>query len=113
VSTRRALGIDHHTTPMSCPACGYRVDAATSIDREADPNQNLPVDGNLAVCLACASVNVYINGATTLRLPTVDERAEFMTDPGVVGSVRAVLNAKDQHARTWPIGPFFRPDTGR
>jgi hypothetical protein len=90
---------------LTCPACGYRVDASSFVGEEADDDHVPPVDGDLSVCMACASVNVYAFGATCLRSPTADERAAFSAELEVNAAVQSVIEAKDRYSRTWPKGP--------
>lgn len=78
---------------MSCPVCGYVVQAATAVfGHHAEP-----FEGDLAVCIACTAVNVYASEARGLRLPTADEQALFRRSRKVQAAVRATKAARARH----------------
>ena len=95
-------GTTHAHAWLSCPVCGYRVDAARPLTGRA-----APADGDAALCLACASVNIYVvaAGATALRLPTLEERTEFARDPAVQDATQHLIEVRDRRRATWPRGP--------
>ena len=95
-------GRTHKHAPLSCPVCGYRVDAAAPMT-----GTRAPKDGDAALCLACASVNIYVvaAGATALRVPTLEERAEFARDPAVQEATQRLIEVRDRARASWPRGP--------
>jgi hypothetical protein len=58
--------------PDHCPVCGYRIEAASA------PQQASPSPGDLAVCMACASVSRFDN---RLRLHEMTQRDIFDLHP--------------------------------
>ena len=88
---------------MGCPACGYRADAAGSADGS---RTRPPKDGDLALCVACAGINIYakVNEDIALRLPTADERATFARSPTLQAAVQRLIEIRDQHRKGWPRG---------
>ena len=92
------LSESFHMPRMHCPACGYAVDAAMSAGEDDEPDTT-PTDGSLAVCMRCASVNIYCNDATSQRLPTPEERADIFSDPTVQKIVSAALMVIESRTR--------------
>ena len=56
----------------NCPVCGYRVEAAST------PHRVAPFPGDLAVCIACASVSRFDDN---LRLREMTQREIFDLHP--------------------------------
>lgn len=69
-----------------CPACGHKLDAASSVDHDARPRR-----GDISVCIMCASVLIFERKGR-LRLATKHEAAECMDDPRVNAAVQAVTS---------------------
>ena len=98
-------GKTHKHAYLACPVCGYRVDAASPMTGQGGPK-----DGDAGLCLACASVNIYViaAGATALRLPTPEERTDLARDPDVQTAVQRLISVRDRSrraGRSWPKGP--------
>lgn len=78
-------------TPTAlCPACGHKIDRASSMD-DATPSA-----GDISICIRCAAVNLFA-GDLTLRRPTADEldalkRSESW--PDIQRHVHALLRVK-------------------
>ena len=51
---RMKISKHHRTSPVPCPVCFTRLDAAASIDSE-----NPPESGDFTVCLFCSSILRY------------------------------------------------------
>lgn len=67
----------------NCPECGYAVDSAALVGDEGDA---WPEPGNLALCIACAGMGIYVlaeDGSLALRLPTIKEKVELSQDEEV------------------------------
>lgn len=60
-----------------CPSCGYKLDAASSLDATAPR----PVVGDLSLCGRCRTAFVFEQGKRGLRVRPMT-RAEFHTLPG-------------------------------
>jgi len=97
------FGKDHRHPRLSCPACGYRCDTSSQISPDGELSGHAPADGSASICLACATINIYCNDATSLRPPTVEERGELTQNAHVQGVVQALLKVKDGR-RNWPKG---------
>ncbi len=101
-----SFGAVHRHGLMACPACGYQVDASNvlvGVGSDDSVDRGL-ADGQGSICLACAAISVYVNGASALRPPTVEERGEFARDARVQVAVQALIEARDR-AGSWPKGP--------
>jgi hypothetical protein len=88
---------------VPCPICGYVLDESTFLGPER-AERAAPVDGDVSVCLACASASFYTAGASSLRPPTADERAELARDPFFQRAIEALIDARERSA-SWPKGP--------
>lgn len=93
--------------PVSCPTCGYRMDAHSAVGTE----DATPKPGDRSVCLACGALAIYhqVLGSLVLRLPTHDETEESLGDPTVVGAMFAHRQARATYAGEWPRGPREAP----
>lgn len=66
-----------------CPDCGYEMDDATGMGEAVGAR---PEVGNLAVCIRCAGLGIYVekkDGILGLRPTTEEEKVELSQDPGV------------------------------
>jgi len=64
-------------TPLNnCLNCGYKIDAAGTVDGEPGPG---PTEGSLSVCLKCGAVMMY-DGDLKLRGMTGAEMDEIIND---------------------------------
>lgn len=72
-----------------CPECGAEVDAASEIG----PDEATPEPGDLAVCLYCAGLGIYVereDGSLGIRLTTAEEKLGLSENEQVNG-VRAAI----------------------
>ena len=71
----------------SCPSCGAKLDAASTVDEE-----NPPVPGDVTVCLDCGVTLVFGDGLA-LRKFRRDEEAKLDLDArNKLNSFRAVID---------------------
>lgn len=89
-----------------CPTCGYRADAHTAVGDE----DAVPKPGDVSLCIACGALAVYepvMGSALVLRLPTTEERDEFLANDLIV---KAMLAQREGRATmpNWPRGPRER-----
>lgn len=64
--------------PTPCPICGYRLDAASSLEDASA----VPEPGDVTVCFECTTVLMF-TAFGVLRLPTVEEAQRVYADPEV------------------------------
>lgn len=91
---------------VSCPNCGYATDAHAITD-PARPDE-LPTDGDVSLCLACASPSIFTNHVTALRPPTSAELAELRVDSGIEQAIGGLVTARERALAAglgWPVGP--------
>jgi len=69
-----------------CPHCGYKLDAASSTNRE---NDRAPEAGDRGVCIMCAGIIVYVD-RWTMRAPTPEEEKESLENPELQSALAAV-----------------------
>jgi rubredoxin len=91
-----------HRNRLSCPACGYQFDAASSQADEA----RAPADGDFSVCFACGEVMVFAASAFGLavREASTEELAEFSRSPENVETVRSIHRFRAGEGRGRPGG---------
>jgi hypothetical protein len=70
----------------TCHACGYTTDTVTGLYGDSTP-----AEGDVSVCLRCASPAVFTGHGLTTRAPTPTERARMLDDKGVVDAIAAVM----------------------
>jgi hypothetical protein len=71
---------------VKCPKCGHCLDAATSVEKE----NLLPKEGDLSVCIECASLLMYEEGYF-LHLITEKELSELrMNNPRAYDTLHLV-----------------------
>lgn len=72
--------ISHDTPSTSCPACGYKFDAATGLGTDDAPD-----GGAVSICLACGALGIYavVLGVLTVRATTPDEHEELIQDDNI------------------------------
>jgi hypothetical protein len=101
-----AFGLQGHQR-LECPMCGFIIEAVSKLseDGDLDTEPEAPADGSVAVCLACACVAFFADGASRLRLPTADERAELMISLEIQAAVQAITQAREESPGDWPRGP--------
>lgn len=76
-----------------CPTCAYEVDDATGV---GDAVELRPEPGNLAICIRCASIGIYVKQGEFLGLrPTTPEEDAQYADDEEVTKVRAVIIARE------------------
>lgn len=101
------LGSEYRLDMMACPACGYSVDATAFVGEDGKDDHVPPMDGNVSVCIACASFSVFADGATRLRLPTVEERGEISREPAAQVAAQSIIELRDRRP-SWPRGGHER-----
>lgn len=83
-----------------CRTCGYPIDTATGV------TGNIPSPGDLSVCIACGTPEIFIMCPTGMitRSCTEDELREVMLNPVISKMIDGVnsLKVKDPD---WPKGP--------
>jgi hypothetical protein len=73
-----------------CPACGKKLDGATSVERDgADPKP-----GDLGVCIGCAAVLQYHGSPLRLRRLEGDDLTIALADPWVRKTRFALILAR-------------------
>ena len=87
---------------MSCPLCGYEFELTEPAP--GAPVDAIPSDGDATLCIACSGLSVFTAGATQLRVPTAEERAEFLKDPIATITMKALIQARTTSS-DWPSGP--------
>lgn len=89
------------TAPVSCPECGYAMDAHTS----ANPNEPnaTPSPGDYTVCIECAAILLF-TPEMKMRTTTLRERNDAPLQ--VLSVVRAVtlVNASGRKSNRPPPG---------
>ena len=68
----------HHA--IQCPHCGYLLSGAALLDG-SDPLP--PEDGDTSICVTCGRVNIYTNGARSMRKATAAEQDDDDVRRGV------------------------------
>ena len=58
---------------ISCPSCGAKVDGFTGVEKDAQK----PSDGDLSICMYCASIGKYADNLTQIRLITAEELTDL------------------------------------
>lgn len=88
------LNKDFMMTPQPCPACGYKLDAATSLYSEY-----APVPGDLTICLKCRTVlcwdpqmRVYIPSREELKRQDIDTLIQLKEISMAIVRMRAAQN---------------------
>ncbi len=77
---------DHRMKPDRCPHCGALVDAAGDLEG-AEPGA--PEPGSISICLYCARPAIFDNDLR-LRMPTLAQIDEILSDPDVRRAIKAV-----------------------
>lgn len=101
------MGSEYRFDMMACPTCGYLVDATSFVGEDGTDDHVPPMDGNVSICLACASISIFTDGVTRLRLPTVEERGEIVREPAVQVAAQAIIELRDRRPG-WPRGGHER-----
>lgn len=83
-------------TSNTCPHCGRSAEGGTSIDPERA--KRMPEPGDYAVCIYCASLNVYTNTLALRRIERT-ERRRLERDPRTAETLKVVLDLVRQYRR--------------
>jgi hypothetical protein len=75
-----------------CPSCGYGFDVSSAIDGSGVA----PTEGDVTICIQCAEIAVFTEEGRGLRVPTVTERAEALTNPEVIMAMFAVRMVRER-----------------
>jgi hypothetical protein len=73
-----------------CPACNHAVDDASAVGGDESIRPDV---GDLAVCIRCAELGIYIDngdGSLGLREITLDEKVELSKEPRVLQTQQAI-----------------------
>ena len=77
---------------LTCPACGAKLDGALNTQSDHSPRE-----GNPGLCVKCRALLVYTGTpVNSLRYPTPEEQAEFLSQPAVQ---RAICALRQLHER--------------
>ena len=63
--------------PSSCPSCGYRLEAATSV-----AGSFVPCPGDLSFCFSCGALNQFAEDLT-VRIPSPEALAKLEALPEI------------------------------
>jgi hypothetical protein len=85
-------GVTFHDKPQKCPACGYQIDASTSMfEDDAKPGP-----GDLSACLECATALIFDDDMTLRKLTTEDLDIISKTHPESLRDLAIVLQGIDK-----------------
>ncbi len=77
---RAYLTSGQNSAAPNCPVCGRLNDGFTHIGEK--PDRTPPAAGDASLCGYCGALAVFEAGGG-LRLPTVEETAEMLSDPRI------------------------------
>jgi hypothetical protein len=81
--------------PPYCPACGKKLDAATSLKLDGAH----PKPGNITICIGCAAVSQFHGSPLQLRLLEGDDLTLALADPWVRKTRLALIVARARRDR--------------
>lgn len=87
---------------LSCPACGYKHDAASPLAGD----DHVPTAGSISLCMACGEPAVFTGSEAFgygLRPATAEERASILAQDDVI-KAREVIAFARVVKPDWPRG---------
>jgi hypothetical protein len=76
--------------PCKCPRCAYEVDAASGLTSD-----DAPSPGDIALCLNCGAINVYLDGLQIRKSSNTEEQAVLRSSQGpMVARARAEIQKR-------------------
>jgi predicted RNA-binding Zn-ribbon protein involved in translation (DUF1610 family) len=73
------LGPSYHTVESRCPLCGHKLDGASAVD-----DDDRPKEGDIGVCISCATVLQY---SADLQVKVCPDRVWRRFEPELVARV--------------------------